>query len=68
MKNYSQVYAASIVTYAPLIVLLLGRFGIQALESDVILVLSTIISTAGIIWQLSHRHSEGDITKLGFKK
>lgn len=66
-QNYSQTYAAAITTYAPLIVLVLGHFGVTVLESDVVLISSLIISTIGIIWQTTHRYTEGGVTKLGFK-
>lgn len=67
-ENYSQTYAASITTFAPLIVLILGAFKIPVLEGNVVLVVSALVSCIGFIWQIVHRHSEGDVTLAGVKK
>lgn len=64
-KNYSETYAAAITTFAPLVVLLLGRFGVDVLESDVVLVLGTLISAGGFVWQLIARFKQGGVTPLG---
>lgn len=61
--NYSQTYASTITTFAGLLGLYLNRFGFT--DSDVELVLSTLVCFGGIIWQLIHRHSQGDVTPLG---
>lgn len=64
-ENWSQTYAASITTFAPIAVIILGRFGFPIAESDFILVIGTIISAIGFVWQLYHRFTKGDINALG---
>ena len=64
--NYSQTYAATITTFAGLIGLFVNKFGYT--NSDVELALSASFSLVGIIWQLVHRHSKGDVSPLGVKK
>jgi len=66
-QNYSQTYAAAITTYAPLIALILGKFGVPILESDVIMILSALVGTVGFIWQLVHRFRKGGVHVAGGK-
>lgn len=67
-QNYSQTYAASIATFAPFVVMILGKFGVNFLEGDVVMIASALVSAVGFIWQIAHRFSEGDVTPLGVKK
>lgn len=66
--NWSVTYAAAITTFAPMVVMVLGRFGISILESDFILVVSSVVSALGFLWQLVNRYGRGDITAAGFRK
>lgn len=69
MQNYSTTYAAAITTFAPLITLAIGHvFGVNILESEVITIVGSIVSAFGFVWQVLHRHSEGDVTIAGFRK
>lgn len=68
MQNYSVTYAAAITTFVPLLVIALGYFGVHVLTSDAVVAVSSIVSAIGFVWQIIHRHSEGDVTIAGFKK
>lgn len=63
MQNYSQTYAATITTVAGLIGVYVSKFGWT--ESDVELVISTIVCVVGVVWQLVHRYKKGGVTPLG---
>lgn len=67
MQNYSQTYAAAITTFAPIVVLLLGRFGLEIAQEEFIQLASAAISFIGLVWQLVHRYQQGGITRLGRK-
>jgi hypothetical protein len=67
-QNYSQTYAAAITTYVPLLVLILRAFGLDLVESDVVLVVSSLVSTVGFVWQIVQRFSKGDVTVSGVRK
>ena len=64
-SNYSQTYSASIVTIAGFIAVLLSKYGVS--QSDVELILGTVVSSFGIIWQLYHRYSKGGVSTLGIR-
>lgn len=65
--NYSQTYAAAIATYVPIIVLILGKFGVSIAESELTMIVSSIIASVGFIWQIVHRWSKGGVSILGKK-
>ncbi len=64
-ENYSQTYAATITTVAGVLGLYLNKFGWA--NSDVELVLSSLVCVGGLIWQFVHRFKKGGITPLGKK-
>lgn len=66
-ENYSQTYLASITTFAPLIVLILGKFGVPIAETELVTILSAIVGAIGFVWQLVNRFKKGGITPLGKK-
>lgn len=68
MKNYSQTYAASLVTFAPIVVMILGKFGVNILETDFVTIAGSIISAVGFIWQLVHRYNQGGVKITGGRK
>jgi hypothetical protein len=67
--NYSQTYAAAIVTFAGLVTTLLAAFNITFIGSqDVEFILGLVVNLVGIIWTITHRNKQGDVTILGFRK
>lgn len=65
--NYSQTYAAAIATYAPIAVLILGKFGITILQADFIVIASAIVASVGFLWQIIHRYLQGGVNIVGGK-
>lgn len=65
-QNYSQTYAATITTVAGLASVLLSKYGVT--EADATLVIGTIVSFVGIVWQIVHRFKKGDVTVGGMRK
>lgn len=66
--NYSQTYAATITTVAGFIILVIGKFNTGLSQSDIELGIGVLVSLGGIIWQVVHRHSKGDVTVVGSRK
>lgn len=67
--NYSQTYAAAILTLAGLIVSVLAAFGIDLFSTDeVSFIIGSAANLIGIIWAIFHRKSKGDVTVLGRRK
>lgn len=64
--NYSQTYAAIITTIAGLAGVYVNKFGWT--NSDIEMILSTIVCAVGVVWQIVHRQAKGDVTPLGFRK
>ena len=67
-QNYSQTYASQITSVVGLVIALLATKGITILPQDAEFVAGLIVNVVGIIWTLTHRHSQGDVTALGFRK
>lgn len=67
MENYSTTYAAAITMFAGTLVVFARQFGWQWAETDAITLLGALVTLAGFIWQLYHRHAQGDVTLLGLK-
>lgn len=63
--NYSQTYAAAVVTAAGLLVTVLSMFHVTVLPQDIEFVLGLLINFGGVIWTLVHRNKKGDVTPLG---
>lgn len=68
MKTFSQTIASNITTIAGLVVLLLGKIGVDSSVEEVTTVIGLLTSLAGAIWNWVHRYKKGDITPLGFMK
>jgi hypothetical protein len=68
MQNYSVTQAANITAFAGFIVLILNRFGLNLIQSDVELLLGALLTAGGILWNWIHRQNKGDVAVSGFKK
>ena len=66
--NYSQTYASAITALAGVAVTILALFGVSVVDSDIELVVGVLVNLGGIIWNLYHRASKGDLTVGGFRK
>ena len=55
-------------TIAGLIVLVLGLLGLQVAESDVLEVVTALMTVVGIVWTYWGRYRQGDINVVGIKK
>lgn len=66
--NYSQTYAAAIVTFAGAIVVIAKMFDVSVNQDDITAVLAATVTLAGILWQLYQRYKKGDVTPLGSRK
>lgn len=67
-QNYSQTYASAITSIVGLVVAILATKGVSILPSDAEFVAGLIINAIGIVWTITHRHSQGNVTALGYRK
>lgn len=67
-QNYSQTYAANITALAGFIVLMLNQFHITGIDqSGLEIVIGSLLSLGGFIWQFVQRYKKGGVTPLGSK-
>lgn len=66
--EYSTTQALNLATFAGIIVLILGHFGVVVAKEEVTLVLAAALTLYGTIAGWIHRYKKGDITLGGFRK
>lgn len=63
--DYSQTYAANILSVAGLLVVILGMFHVNIVSTDLQFILGLVVNLIGNAWALYHRYKKGDVTPLG---
>ena len=64
-ENYSQIYAAQILTIAGLAEIIGNSFGWSFTTNDYLFVLGLTANMVGIVWTLVNRYKQGGVTLIG---
>jgi hypothetical protein len=67
MQNYSLTQAGNYSTLISLIVLFAPKFGVNISESDVTVLVTSVIALVGVLTSIYGRYRQGDVTILGVK-
>jgi len=67
-KTMSVTQKTNWLAFAGLIVIILKLVGLEISESDVQIVIGSIVAIVGVVMNYAHRYNKGDLTVGGFKK
>lgn len=65
---YSTTQGNNLMIFAGLITFILGKFGVNIAENEIVEVLAGIVAIWGLVSNWFKRYREGDLTLGGFRK
>ena len=68
MNTYSTTQATNIATLVGVVGFILNYFKIEVGPEDITMIISSLLTVGGIVYNWIHRYNKGDITLGGFKK
>lgn len=66
--EYSSTQANNLMIFAGLLAFVLGKFGVEIAQNEVVEMLTAILAFIGLVSNWFKRYNRGDVTLGGFRK